>query len=431
MNLYRKIRKFLRIHPEWKRIFYAALLVVFCFCIFFFVFFKVNTVVVMDSRYYSEEEIKAMVLKGPFAYNSVLAPIFCSGSGNGEAAFVEGFTVTHLSRNSICITVDEDIPVGCIRYLDSYIYFDRNGVFIDSVMERDENIPFYSGIVLDYVLAGEELPIRKKNLLDSAVILAEIFQKNDSLPDYITMDNSGNLSMQYGDIVVQLGQPEYLEDKMARVLAILPKLEGETGTLHLENVNGNVKTVTFELDDVEYTYENWPGGYEKDGEYTGEGEYNERGRYVGPRPLSEYEYAIAAWPGGYDSEGDYTGAGPYDESGEYVGEAPTEESIAANGSWKGGYDENGRYVTSGQYDHDGNFVGPNPAAASEESSQDEEENDSGSSEDYYDTDEYDDSYYDDDYDSYDEDYDSYDEDYDSYDYEEDDWDDGYEDDSWE
>jgi cell division protein FtsQ len=333
---------------------------------------------------------------------------------------VEGFTVTHLGRNSICITVDEDIPVGCIRYLDSYIYFDREGVFIDSAMERNESIPFYSGIVPDYVFKGEELPINKKNLLDSAVILAEIFQKNDMLPDYITSDSSGDLSMQYGDILVQLGKPEYLEDKMARVLAILPKLEGETGTLHLENINENVKTVTFELEEVEYTYENWPGGYEKDGEYTGTGEYNERGRYVGARPLSEYEYAIAAWPGGYDSEGDFTGRGPYDESGEYVGEAPTEESIAANGSWKGGYDENGRYVTSGEYDHDGNYVGPNPATATEEAFQDEGENDSGSEEDYYDTDEYSDEYDD-----------SYYEEYDSYDYEEDDWDDGYTEDSWE
>ena len=69
-----------------------------------------------------------------------------------------------------------------------------------------------------------------------------------------------------------------------------------------------------ELEQEEVTAENWNGGYDEDGNYTGDGEYDEDGNYVGAKPKTALEEAIENWNGGYDEEGDYTGAGEYDES---------------------------------------------------------------------------------------------------------------------
>ena len=41
------------------------------------------------------------------------------------------------------ISVREKKAVGCIPYLDSYIYFDRNGIFIESDRARDEAVPVF------------------------------------------------------------------------------------------------------------------------------------------------------------------------------------------------------------------------------------------------------------------------------------------------
>jgi cell division protein FtsQ len=432
MNKIDRIKLFLQGQPKWKGVVLFIILLVSGFGIFFFTYYKVDTVEVMDSNYYTKDEIKEMVLDGPLAYNSVLAPILYSKDLDDEG-FVKGFSVTALSRNTICITVKENTPVGCLRYLDSYVYFDQDGYFTDSSLERNEQIPYFVGVSTDYVIKGEKIPVKGSDLVDIAKVLSGIFQKNDLYPDYIQMDSSSNIDMIYGDITVQLGKNEYLEDKMARVLAILPKLDGEKGILHMENVGESNKTVTFEREVEEITAENWNGGYDEYGEYTGDGEYTEDGKYVGPKPKGEYDYAIAAWPGGYDTDGDYTGSGPYDEDGVYVGEAPTEESIAANGDWKGGYDEAGRYVTDGEYDREGNYVGPRPSDESAEDGEDSGEDAYDEDSDSYDSDSYDeddeddyygDSYYDDSYDEddwydYEQDYDDW---YDDYGYDDDDYD---------
>lgn len=301
--------------------------------IFFFAYFKVDEVEVMGSSHYSEKEVRKMVLRGPLASNSVLAPLLYTKRETEDIPFVKGYVVNQVNRNTICISVKEEKPVGCIPYLDSYIYFDRNGIFIESSKKRNETIPYFDGISVKHVIKDEELPIKGKTVLNTAVALATIFQKNETIPDHIEFDENYQISLLYGDITVMLGKDEFLEDKMTRAVAILPLIAGKKGILHLESVTDTVKTITFEEEVKEKTPEElaaeWTGGYEESGEYTGTGEFDENGTYVGPKPMTELEKALAEWTGGYDEEGDYTGAGEYDEYGNYVGPAPTEESIAA------------------------------------------------------------------------------------------------------
>lgn len=339
--------------------------------IFFFTYYQVDEVQVMGSNHYSEKQIRKMVLRGPLASNSVLAPLLYTKQNTKDVPFIEGYTVTRLNRHTICVSVKEKDIVGCIPYLDSYIYFDRNGIFIESSHTRDELVPFFDGIEVSHVIEGEKLPIKGNSVLTTAVALSTIFQKNDAIPDHIEFDTSYQITLTYGDIRVMLGKDEYLEDKMTRVNAILPKLSGKKGILHLENVNDNSKTITFEQD------------------------LGEDGVIEDVDTAAAYENAVANWHGGYDLEGDYTGEGEYDQNGNYVGSRPTEESIAANGSWLGGYMEDGSYTGYGQLDKDGNYVGPNPNETSEDGSEEELE-------DY--SEDYSEDYNNSGYDGYDEEY---------------------------
>lgn len=380
----------------WKIIIGSLAALMAAGIIFFFTYYRVEHVEVMGSSHYTEAEIKEMILRGPLASNSILAPMLYSTKDAGDIPFVEGFSVTQMNRNTIVISVKEKQPVGCIPYLDSYVYFDRNGIFIESSRERDEKVPYFDGIQVDHVIKDEKLPIKGTTVLNTAVALATIFEKNQMIPDHIQFDQSYQISLVYGDITVQLGKDKFLEDKMSRVIAILPKISGQKGILHLETVTDSVKTVTFEREVEEITAENWPGGYDEQGNYTGYDEYDADGKYVGPKPMTELDYALENWIGGYDEEGDYTGSGEYDQYLNYVGPPPTQEALDANGDWKGGYNEDGGYTGTGEYDREGNYVGPNPSASGDT----EYEDTSGSSdeEDYED-------YGEESYEDYNEDYD--------------------------
>ena len=204
-----------------------------------------DTVEVLSSDRYTDEEIKDMVLRGPLASNSVLAPMLYSNSVEG-VPFVEGFAVRQVNRNTIAIGVKEKKPVGCIPFLDCFIYFDRSGKIIESSTERDEKIPYFDGLEVNHVALEEDLAIKEESVLNTAVSLARIFEKNDMIPDHIYFDEKYQISLEYGPVLVQLGKDRYLEDKMARLIAILPKISGQKGILHMESVTADVKTITFE-----------------------------------------------------------------------------------------------------------------------------------------------------------------------------------------
>ena len=366
----------------------SVAVVVLAAAVFFFTFFQVKTVEVIGNDHYTEDELKEKILKGSMTSNAILAPLFYSKNAAEELPYIESFNVRRSGRNKLIISVKEKSVVGCIPYLDSYVYFDSNGYFVEGSKTRDTKVAFFDGIQPKKVVMEEKLPI-KETVLNTAVALSTIFAKNDMFPDHIMFDDSYEISLLYGDITVQLGKDEYLEDKMTRAIAILPQLEGQKGILHMENISRNSKTVTFEAEEVEITAENWNGGYDENGDYTGDGEYDENGDYVGPKPATALDTATERWVGGYDEEGDYTGSGEYDADLNYVGPAPTQELLDSFGDWTGGYNESGGFDGVGEYDADGNYVGANPNTSDDtentsDSGDSGEESDTSGEEDSYD-----------------------------------------------
>lgn len=366
----------------------SVAVVVLAAAVFFVTFFQVKTVEVIGNDHYTEDELKEKILKGSMTSNAILAPLFYSKNAAEELPYIESFNVRRSGRNKLIISVKEKSVVGCIPYLDSYVYFDSNGYFVEGSKTRDTKVAFFDGIQPKKVVMEEKLPI-KETVLNTAVALSTIFAKNDMVPDHIMFDDSYEISLLYGDITVQLGKDEYLEDKMTRAIAILPQLEGQKGILHMENISRNSKTVTFEAEEVEITAENWNGGYDENGDYTGDGEYDENGDYVGPKPATALDTATERWVGGYDEEGDYTGSGEYDADLNYVGPAPTQELLDSFGDWTGGYNESGGFDGVGEYDADGNYVGANPTTSDDtentsDSGDSGEESDTSGEEDSYD-----------------------------------------------
>lgn len=248
----------------WRIMIGSAAAVLLCSVIFFFVYFKVDQVEIQESSHYTAEEIESMVLRGPLSSNSVLAPMLYTTEVE-DVPFVEGFEVSQVNRNTILVSVKEKQPVGCIKFLDCYFYFDRSGKIIESSVELDRKVPYFDGLEVDSVVMDEELAI-KDTVLNTAVSLVRIFEKNDMIPDHIVFDDQYEITLEYGDIAVRMGKDQYLEEKMGCLIAALPSLTGEKGILHMEAVTSTAKTFNFEREEEEETEEKETEGTEEGGE---------------------------------------------------------------------------------------------------------------------------------------------------------------------
>ena len=94
--------------------------------------YTVNTVYVEGNVHYTEEEIKAIVMDGPFGNNSLYLSMKYRNKGVENVPFVDVMDVKVLAPDTIKIIVYEKALTGYVRYMDTYMYFDKDGYVVES-----------------------------------------------------------------------------------------------------------------------------------------------------------------------------------------------------------------------------------------------------------------------------------------------------------
>ncbi|MGN0314151.1 MAG: cell division protein FtsQ/DivIB [Fusicatenibacter sp.] len=106
-----------------------------------------------------------------------------------------------------------------------------------------ENVPLVTGLVFDSVEENQPLNVEDPSVFRTILAITRMIEKYDISPDYVEFCEDGRIVLHYYDTVrVLLGQDDNLEEKMTKLSAILPKLAGMSGVLHMEDYteeNGN------------------------------------------------------------------------------------------------------------------------------------------------------------------------------------------------
>ena len=202
--------------------------------------YAVKNVIVDGNKHYSAEEIKTMVMNGYLGDNSLYLSMKYKNKD------IETMDVIVQSKDTIKITVYEKALAGYVEYLGRYMYFDNEGVIVEASKVTTVGIPQVTGLEFDYIVLHEKLPIENEQIFNSILTITKLLNKYDVICDKIQFDSNYNVMLGYDGVKVNIGQLENLEEKLMRLQYILPSLDGEKGTLDLQNYTSDKKTVTFE-----------------------------------------------------------------------------------------------------------------------------------------------------------------------------------------
>lgn len=228
-----------------RRIGLAAVIVialmVFCggACIYIRDKYTIRTVYVQGNVHYTEEEIKALVMDGAFGDNSLYLSLKYRDRGIKGIPFIEVLDVDILAPDTIKIVVYEKALTGYVKYLDSCLYFDKDGTVVESSGTRTLGVPQITGLEFGYVVVGEKIPVENPEVFDSILNVTMLLKKYGLTADKINFGKSGAVTLYFGDVKVSLGNdPATLEDKLVLVPGFLASLEGKAGTLRMEAYDG-------------------------------------------------------------------------------------------------------------------------------------------------------------------------------------------------
>ncbi|MBE5876110.1 MAG: FtsQ-type POTRA domain-containing protein [Lachnospiraceae bacterium] len=215
---------------------------------FLLIHFQVKTVYVEGNKHYSAEEIREKIMTGYLGDNSLFLSLKYSNREIKDIPFVETMDVIIESNDTIRIKVYEKSIAGYVEYLGSYMYFDNDGVVIESTKIPTIGVPQVTGLDFDYIVLYEKLPIDNTTIFQNILTITKLLNKYELEVQKIQFDKNYNVILGYGKVKVLLGKMENLDDKLMQLPGILPSLEGQSGTLNLQNYSSDKKSITFEKD---------------------------------------------------------------------------------------------------------------------------------------------------------------------------------------
>lgn len=212
----------------------------------FFVGFRVTKIQIEGNSYYSDEEIKKMVLDAPNAKNSILVMLTKTEEKTKDAQMIDGVVIKKKNRNTIVVQVKEKQMVGCINVKGKYVNFDRQGIIQIITDEPLEGVPVIDGISVKEAKQGQKLKGINTKKLNTILSVGKMLEKSEQKPDRLIFNDMNQMVLYYGDVEVRLGDDENMDEKMNRLSGILPQLEGMEGILHLENITEDTAGVVFD-----------------------------------------------------------------------------------------------------------------------------------------------------------------------------------------
>ena len=152
------------------------------FALVFFVGFRVTKVEVKGNEFYTDKEIKKMVLDAPIAKNTILAMMIKTEEKTKDAQLIEKVTLKRENMNTLVVQVKEKKLIGYFDYEGKYANFDRQGVVQILTEEPIKDVPYIEGLDVKDVKQGEKLKGVNTKKLNSILSVGKMLEKTEQKP---------------------------------------------------------------------------------------------------------------------------------------------------------------------------------------------------------------------------------------------------------
>ena len=229
-----------------KKIKHWLMVLVFLVIVLTLIRVRISDVSVMGSlEYYTADEAEKLVFSSRWDRNTIVCIIRNLRGVKKDIPFISDYEINITGPFSCELIIYEKKPVGCIEYMGSFMYFDKDGIMIESYPEKLEKLPVIEGVSFGYIVLGQRLPVKSNEIFTDIMNINQQLDEKDIDCEAICFDSIGNITLKLdgGDINVYIGKNDYLEVKINALYDMLPKLreKGLKGTLELNTYTDSAK----------------------------------------------------------------------------------------------------------------------------------------------------------------------------------------------
>ncbi|MEY8353723.1 cell division protein FtsQ [Lachnospiraceae bacterium 54-53] len=195
---------------------------------------QIRDITVTGNKKYTSEQIVNLLFKDGWDRNAIFCLYKDRFKEHEQIPFVEDYKIVFQSPVSVEVIVYEKSVVGYVSYMGSYMYFDKDGIIVESSSGKLEGIPWIMGLKFGHIALHQPLPVENSRIFDEILTLTQLLSTHEMLVDQIQYDSHGDATLVMGNIRVFLGSNDQMNGKISELKDQMSVLEGLSGTLYLD-----------------------------------------------------------------------------------------------------------------------------------------------------------------------------------------------------
>ncbi|HHV13129.1 MAG TPA: hypothetical protein GXX75_22920 [Clostridiales bacterium] len=235
--------------------------------------FRIKTVEVIGAQEYTSEQIKEHVIASPQEHNALYLYLKYKFFPVPELPFVEKLDVEMNSSHAITIYVYEKMVAGCVEFMGEYLYFDKDGMVVESSSKRLDRIPEIKGLKFKEIILNERLRVenaapesqaeepdpnlsekqrlekekeealkkeqervlRNEKLFHTIINLMQLIDKYGLDIDTINFKANDEVVLDSGGVTILLGKKSTYDEEFSEIRSIMEKAKGMDITIDMRN----------------------------------------------------------------------------------------------------------------------------------------------------------------------------------------------------
>lgn len=234
--------------PKWRPIVITVVLIAVLGVAGFLIFreFKITTINISGSDKYTYEELYQYIFEKRNDRNVLLFKYTDSKNPMPEIPFIAKVDIEIPDSHTLDITVYEKTVVGYVVYKGNNMYFDKDGVIVESSTQVLEEVPQITGLEFDYIVLYEKLNVPDPEVFQTLLDITQYLDKYMIEVEVINVEEDSSIDIMIGDVKVMLGQNDFnMGSRIYELSCMLDELKGLKGTLHMEEYTEGTEYITF------------------------------------------------------------------------------------------------------------------------------------------------------------------------------------------
>ncbi len=195
---------------------------------------NIRQVTVTGNSRYTENEIVDMIFQKNMDWNSAYCYLQDHFGDHQQIPFVEDYKLVFQSPFHVQIIIHEKTVVGYVSYMSSFMYFDKDGIVVESTNQKLDDIPCITGLKFGHIVLHQPLPVEEKGVFESILNLTQVLETYNLKVDKIQYNSKGEATLYMKDLEVALGDSKDISGKISELSDMMPELEGKKGILYLD-----------------------------------------------------------------------------------------------------------------------------------------------------------------------------------------------------